>query len=98
MSLKDAYRERFEAQLAEQKARLELLKAKARRMAADGKIMAYEEIADAEEKLSAMKARLNALGGAGEGAWQEMKAGVEKAWSDVGDACKKAAAKFGGKE
>lgn len=94
MSLKNAYRERMEAQLEEQRARLELLKARAKRAVADGKIMAYEEIADADRKLDALKARLKELGAASEGAFEEMKAGVESAWSSLSESCGKAAAKF----
>jgi hypothetical protein len=59
--------------------------------------MAYEELADAEGKLASTKAKLKELGAASEGAWEEMKSGVESAWSDVTEACKKAAGKFGGK-
>ena len=98
MSLRDAYREKFEAQVEEQKARIDLLKARARKAVADGKIMAYEEIADAEQKIGHMRTKLKELSDAGEGAWEEMKGGVEKAWSDLSDSCKKAVAKFGGDE
>jgi predicted kinase len=96
MSLKNAYREKMEAQLEEHRARLELLKAKAKRAVADGKIMAYEELADAEGKFTAAKARLKELSTASEGAWEEMKGGVESAWSSLSDSCKKAADKFKG--
>lgn len=97
MSLKNAYREKMEAQLEEQRARLKLLKAKAKRAVANGKIMAYEEIADADQKLDALKAKLKKLGNAGGDAWKEMKSGVEKAWDDLSASCKKAARKFKGK-
>lgn len=96
MSLKNAYREKMEAQFDEQRARLELLKAKAKHAVADGKIMAYEELADAEGKLAAAKASLKELGTASEDAWQELKGGVEKAWSALTDSCSKAAEKFKG--
>lgn len=88
----------MEAQLEEQRARLELLKARAKRAVADGKIMAYEELADAESKLTSAKAKLKDLGTASEGAWEEMKSGVDKAWSDLRDACKNASGKFKSKE
>ena len=84
----------MEAQLEEQRARLELLKARAKRAIADGKIMAYEELADAESKFASANARLKELGAASEGAWEEMKSGVENAWSSLTDSCKKAADKF----
>ena len=94
MSLKNAYREKMEAQLEEQRARLELLKARAKVAIADGKIMACEELADADQKLDALKARLKQLADAGGDAWQEMKGGVEKAWADLSASCKNAARKF----
>jgi predicted kinase len=94
MSLKNAYREKMEAQLEEQRARLELLKARAKVAIADGKIMAYEELADADQKLAALKVKLKNLADAGGDAWQEMKSGVEKAWGDLSESCKKAAQKF----
>ena len=94
MSLKNTYREKMEAQLEEQRARLELLKARAKVAVAAGKIMAYEELADADQKLDALKARLKQLADAGGDAWQEMKGGVEKAWADLSESCKNAARKF----
>ena len=63
----------MEAQLEEQRAHIELLKAKARQAVADGKIMAYEELADAESKFESAKTRLKELGAASEGAFDEME-------------------------
>jgi hypothetical protein len=97
MSLRDAYREKFEAQVEVQRARLELLKAKAKRAVADGKIIAYEEIIEAEQKLAALRTKLKELGNASEAAWVTMKGGIEKAWEDVRESCKKAAGQFKGK-
>ena len=94
MSLKNAYREKMEAQLEEHRARLDLLKAKAKRAVADGKIMAYEELAEAEAKFTTAKARLKELGSASEGAWETMKGGIDSAWKDLADSCKQAADKF----
>ena len=95
MSLRDAYRQRFEAQIEEQRANLAVLKARAKRVAADGKIMAYEEIDTAEAKLAAAKGRLKELATSSDHAWEEMKGGMEKAWNELSTASKKAAAKFG---
>lgn len=94
MSIKDAYREKIEAQIEEQQARLKLLRAKARRAAADVKIAAYEEIGDADAKLAALKKKMTELGRAGEGALKDMKAGVEKALSDLAKSGRKAAHRF----
>jgi len=59
MSLRDAYQQRIEAQIEEQKARIDILKARAKRAMADGKIMGYEELADAEQKIEHLKSQLN---------------------------------------
>ena len=88
----------MEAQLEEQRARLELLKAQTKRVVADGRIMAYEELAEAEQKLESAKGKLKELAHTGESAWEEMKTGVEKAWNDLTEASKKASAKFKAKE
>jgi hypothetical protein len=94
MSLRDAYREKIEAQLQAERASLDLLKAKARLLAADGKILAYEELADAEHKFESTKARLKELGTASEGAFEELKLGVEGAWTSLSQAAQNAADKF----
>jgi hypothetical protein len=96
MSLRDAYRQKMEAELEAQRARLEWLKAKARRAVADGKTVAHEELADAERKFQSAKVKLKELGAASEWAWEEMKSGVEKAWSTLSESCRKAAEKFKG--
>ena len=94
MSLKDAYRQKMEAKLAEQQARLDLLKARAKLAVADGKIMAYEEVADAEQKLASAKVKLKELAHASQGAYQEMKGGMEQAWDALKSASLKAAQKY----
>jgi predicted kinase len=98
MSLRDAYRQKLEAQLEEEVARLNLLKAKAKKAVADGRIIAYEELATADQRIAAARSKLKEFGHASEGAWQEMKGGLDHAWRDLNEACKKASAKFGGKE
>jgi hypothetical protein len=94
MSLKDAYRQKMEAKIAEQQARLDLLKARAKLAVADGKIMAYEELADAEQKLAAAKVKLTELAHASHGAFKEMKTGMENAWDALKSASHKAAQKY----
>jgi hypothetical protein len=94
MSLKDAYRQKMEARLAEQQAHLDLLKARIKLAEADGKIMAYEELADAEQKLAAAHVQLKELAHASAGAFKEMKTGMEKAWDALKTAAGEAAKKY----
>lgn len=95
MSLRDAYRLKLEAQIDELNARLALARAKAKKLVAEGKIATSEELADAEEKLAALKIRLIALGKTSEAAWTEMRGGVETAWGELSAAAKRAFDKFG---
>ena len=95
MSMRDAYRQKFEARIEELNARLALARAKAKQLAADGKIATFEELAEAEQKLAALKARLATLGQASEGAWNDLRSGTEKAWSELSQAAKRAFDRFG---
>jgi hypothetical protein len=94
MSLLDAYRQRLEAQIQEHKAQLDLLKARARRVAAQSRIVGYEELAEADKHLEHLKAKFDELKGAGGGALGEIKTGVKKALADLKASTKKAAQHF----
>lgn len=91
MSLRDAYQQKLEARLQEHKARLDLLRAQAKRAAANSKILAYEEIGNADKHLSDAKAKLRTLASAGGNAMAEIKTGVSRAFSDLKNASKRAA-------
>jgi hypothetical protein len=94
MSLLDAYRQKLEAQIQEHKARLDLLKARAKKVAAQSRIVGYEELAEADKHLEHVKAKFNKLKGAGGGALAELKIGVKKALADLSASTKKAAQHF----
>jgi len=94
MSLLDAYRQKLEAQIQEHKAKLDLLKARARRVAAQSKIMGYEELAQADKHLGQVKARFKELKGAGGSALGEIRTGVQKALADLKVSTQKAASHF----
>jgi hypothetical protein len=94
MSLLDAYRNKLEAEIREHKAQLDLLKARARRLAAQSKILGYEELAEADKHLEHVKARFKELKGAGGGALGEIRTGVKKALADLKVSTKKAAKHF----
>ena len=92
MSLRDAYQQKLAAQVEEQRARLSLLKARAKRLAAEGKIIGYEELDHAERSLGDFAVKLKKLAGAGAAALSEVKGGVGKAVGDLTASTKKAAA------
>ncbi len=94
MSLLHAYRQKLEAQIQEHKAQLNLLKAKAKRVAAQGRIVGHEELAKADIHLDQVKARFKELKGAGGSALGEIRTGVKKALADLKISTTKAARHF----
>jgi hypothetical protein len=91
MSLRDAYQQKLQAHLEEHKARLDLLRAKAKRAAAHSKILAYEELGNADKHLADAKAKLRTFADAGGDAFAEIKTGVSRALTDLKTASKRAA-------
>jgi hypothetical protein len=94
MSLLDAYRRKLEIQIQEHKVHLDLLKAKAREVAAQGKILGSKELLQAEKHLDHVRARFKELKGAGGQALGEMRIGVGKALADLRVSTQKAASHF----
>lgn len=90
MSLLDTYRQKLELQIQEHKARLDLLKARAKQAAAQGQI----ELARADKHMQQVKAHLKKLKGAGGHAYDDIKSGVVKALGDLTASTKKAASHF----
>ncbi len=93
---KEAYRQKLEAQIDEQSAKLEVARAKAKGGAADVRLEAEKQIGVLDEKIDAAKAQLSKLADAGEDAWEGLKDGVENAWEDLSKTSKSFFAKFTG--
>jgi chromosome segregation ATPase len=94
MDKKEAYQEKLHAQLDEWSAKIDVLKAKAAKAEAATKADYQETIEDLQEKRQAAKDKLEELGAAGDDAWQDMKEGIEAAWSSLGAAIKSASSRF----
>jgi len=94
MSEKDAYQKKLEAKLDEWRAELQRLKAKAAGAEADVEIELKERLIDLRAKRDHAELRLEKLRNAGEGAWQELKSGIERAVDDFGQAVKRARERF----
>jgi hypothetical protein len=90
MSLIDTYRKKLELQIEEHKVQLDLLKAKARQVAAQSKI----ELAQADKHLAKAKVRFKQLQTAGGQALTDIKAGLSQALGDLQSSTKKAARHF----
>jgi hypothetical protein len=89
-----AYEEKLDAQLDEWSAELSLLKAKADKAKADAKIEYFKTIEALQLKQNEAKAKLRQLKSAGDDAWEDLKAGAEKAWAEVKTAYHDASSRF----
>jgi multidrug resistance efflux pump len=89
-----AYEEKFGAQLQEWNAQIALLKAKADKAKAGAKIEYYKTIEALQHKRDMAKAKLQELKAAGDGAWEDLETGAEKAWTEVKMAFNDAVSKF----
>lgn len=94
MGIKEAYQQKMNAQLQEWQQKIDLLKSQADKAEAEQKIKYYEQIESLRAKQVAVHEKMDELRTAGEGAWEDVKAGVELAWRDLEDAYERAVSKF----
>ncbi len=94
MNKKQAYEEKFKAQLDELNAKIDVLKAKAKQSEASLKADYYESIEDLLKKRSEAQSKLEALREAGDDAWEDMRQGVEESWATFAAAVKSAVSRF----
>jgi hypothetical protein len=77
------YETQLDAQLAQWKADIDVLKAKARRAEVDAKV-SYDKAIDAlEQKHGEAGKHLRELQTASDEAWENVKAGTEKVWLEI---------------
>lgn len=94
MSEKNAYQKKLEAKLDEWKAEIQRLKARAAGAEADLEIELKEQLIDLRAKRDHAELSLEKLRHAGEGAWQDLKSGIEIAFEDFERALKRARERF----
>lgn len=94
MERKDAYVEKFEAQLAEWKADIDKLRAKADHASADAKLDLMEQIDRLRTKRDEARDRLDEIRKAGEDSWRDLRDRSEKAWGDLSAGLKDALNRF----
>lgn len=94
MNLKEAYEKKMQARLDEWSAEIDVLKAKADTAKADARVEYYKQVEELKIKKQAAKAKLAELRKAGDGAWEDLKTGLESAWDSMEKAVKSAASRF----
>ncbi|MGB3210206.1 MAG: coiled coil domain-containing protein [Desulforhopalus sp.] len=83
MSKKEAYEQKFEAQLNEWKAEADKLQAKADKADADVRIKYHEQLEKLQAKEQETRVQLAQLKNASEDSWQDLKKGLEEAGNSL---------------
>lgn len=94
MTTKDEYIQKMHAKLDQWNAEIDKLAAKADQVSADTRAEYHKQIEDLRAKREAAQERMSMLQQAGEGAWQDLKAGMEMAWDVIGEAIDSAKTRF----
>ena len=91
---RDAYVQKLKAQLDEWNADINKLEAKSDQAEAGAKIEYHKRIADLRARRKVVEDKIGELQQAGEGAWEDLKSGVQGAWDAMEQAIKSARTRF----
>lgn len=94
MSTKDEYVRKMHSKLDLWNAEIDKLSAKADHASAEARAEYHKHMDDLRAKRDAAHKRLDEIRQTGEGAWEDMKAGVEMAWDAIGEAIDSAKSRF----
>ena len=94
MHLREAYRQKMEAELDLAKAKLAEFKAQAENSAADARIKHAEQFDKLEQEVDALKDKMKELGASNEDSWELVKGGLESSWDALSTTIQRVAAKF----
>lgn len=94
MDRKEAYQEKLSAQLDEWKAEIDKLDARAQKVEGEIKVEFLNKVDQLRAQQEIASHKLANLQQAGDEAWDDLKAGVDIAWKNLGTAVKSAAARF----
>ena len=94
MNKKQIYEDKLKAQLNEWDAKIDVLKAKAEKAEASVKADYYKTMEELKKRRNSAKEKLGELQTAGDDVWEDLKDGVENAWSALGAAVKSAISRF----
>ena len=94
MTKREAYQQKLEARLDRIAAEIAGLKARADEAKADVRLRLYEEIEALRVRQDGLRQQFDALRTAGDGAWEDVRTGAERAWAELNEALQKAAKRF----
>ena len=94
MEMKDAYKQKMEAQLKEWDAQIKLLEAKVESAGADIRVKRAKQLDDLRAKQTAASEKMKELGKASGAAWDQVKITADKVWADLKAGVEDAHSKF----
>ena len=94
MSSRDEYVRRMQAKLEEWNAEIDTLTAKAGKATSDIRNEYNEQIGALKVKQANARQKIEELQQSGESAWEDMKSGIELAWTAMGEAIDSARSRF----
>jgi hypothetical protein len=94
MTMRETYEKKLQAQLDEWTQEIKKLKAKADKAGAEAKLEYHKQIKELHALQEKAKAKYAELKEAGDDAWEDLKAGIEKGADAMNKALKAAIAKF----
>lgn len=95
MSTRDEYVRKMHSLLDKGNAEIDTLAARMEHAEVDARDAYQKQIATLRARQDEARARLESLRNASEGAWQDMKAGVELAWDAIREAIESARSRLG---
>jgi predicted nucleic acid-binding Zn-ribbon protein len=94
MSTRDEYIHKLQTKLEEWNSEIDKLSARAGKVSADARKELHEQIDSLKIKHSTTHQKIEEIQHAGEGAWKDMKSGVELALTAMGEAIDSARSRF----
>lgn len=94
MSSRDKYVRKMQAKLEEWNAEIDTLSAKAGEATADAKNAYNKQIDSLKVKQADARQKIEELQQAEESAWEDLKSGIERAWTALGEAIDSARSRF----
>ena len=94
MDQKQAYIRKYEAKLEEWQAEIDKLRAQAKAASADSEIDQEAQIDELRQRRDEMQAQMEKLKSSQSEAWDDVKTGARKAWTEMSEAVGKARGRF----
>ena len=83
METRDLYKQKYEAQVHEWTAKLDLMKAQSEKLTAQAKLDVKPHLDAVHAKYDAAKARLDQLASTGDDKWNDVVADLDRGWTDL---------------